>query len=212
MTGVATTQALNINKDNSINPLDDGLTKLLYDYKLNGAKGRPQIIGAGIFLQFMIQKMNAAVGVSQSGLDVMRLANFDFYYDIEMDTAFGANQIMVYEPNAVQIVEYLEYTGFKAGLKPDGSHFGVVALPLMINNEIKPVDFDFQLKYNSCPESFTDAYYGTALTLEKGYNLIISKQCGLWTIPASAYRATDVLNGNRGSYRYTISNNCETCS
>jgi hypothetical protein len=210
-TGSATSQALNINKDNTINPLDNGLTKLLSDYKINGGKGRPQIIGAGLFLEFMIQKANNAVGISQSGLDVMRLANFDFYFDMEMEVAFGTNQIMVYEPNAVGLVEYMEYTGFKAGDK-GVSTFGVIVLPALVNGEIKPVKFDFQLKYNDCVTTFTDAYYGTELTLEKGYNLIISKQCGLWTIPADSYRATDVLSGNRGSYRYTISNDCEACA
>jgi len=212
VTGSSTSQALNINKDNTINPLDNGLTKLLSDYKKNGGKGRPQIIGAGLFLEFMIQKANNAVGISQSGLDVMRLANFDFYFDMEMETAFGTNQIMVYEPNAVAMVEYLEYTGFKAGAKPGASTFGVIVLPAMVNGEVEPVKFDFQLKYNDCAQDFTDAYYGTTITLAKGYNLIISKQAGLWTIPADSYRGTDVLSGNRGSYRYTISNDCETCS
>lgn len=210
--GLATSKTINLNKDNTINPLDDGITEILKDYKINGGKGRPQIVGAGLFLNFMIQKQNNAVGISQSGLDVMRLANFDFYFDLGVEDAFGSNQIMVYEPNAVQLVEYMEYTGFKAGVKPGASTFGVMALPVRVNNEIKPVLFDFQLKYNDCEETFTDAYYGTTLTLGKGYNLIISKQCGLFTIQPNAYRGTDVLNGNRGSYRYTISNDCETCS
>lgn len=211
-TGSNAATTINLNKDNTINPLDDGITQMLYDYKYNGGKGRPQIVGSGLMMNFMIQKMNNAQGISQSGLDIMKMANFDFYNDFGMETIFGANQVVAYEPNAVQLVEYMEYTGFKGGVKPGGSTFGVVALPAMVNNEIKPVMFDFQLKYNDCAQEFTDAYYGTTMTLEKGYNLILSKQCGLFTIGSQAYRGTDVLNGNRGSYRYTISNNCETCS
>jgi len=162
VTGSNASQSININKDGAVNPLGDGFTKILSDYKRNMAKGRPQIVA--------------------------------------------------YEPDAVQLVEYCEYTGFKAGVKPGGSTFGVMTLPAMVNGEIKPVEVDFQLKYQDCDTTYTDAYYGTTITLGKGYNLILSKQCGLFTIDTAAYRATDVMNGNRGSYRFTLSNDCETCS
>lgn len=212
VSGDALAQTVNFNKDGSINPLNDGLTKILSDYKINGGKGRPQVIGAGNFLNFMLQKQANAITTNQSGLDVMKLANLDYFFDQEMEDTFGNNDIMVYEPNSVQLVEYMEYTGFKAGVKPGGSTFGVMVLPAVVNGEIKPVKFDFQLKYNDCAQEFTDAYYGTSMTLDKGYNLILSKQCGLYTIPDNSYRGTDVLAGNRGSYRYNVSNDCETCS
>ena len=210
VTGSNATQTININKDATINPLNDGIVKMLSDYKVNGGVGRPQIVGAGLMLNLELQKM--ALGQAQSGLNIANLMNYDFYYDQETQNALGTNQVVMYEPNAVQLVEYFEYTGFKAGVKPGGSTFGVITLPVMVNGIIKPVSFDFQLRYNDCATEFTDAYYGTSLTLDKGYNLILSKQCGLFTIGSQAYRGTDVLNGNRGSYRFTISNDCETCS
>lgn len=212
VTGNNNSFPININKDGVVNPLDDGFTRILSDYKRNGGRGTPQIVGAGIMLQHEVQKGTNALSFNQSGLNIANLNQWNFFYDEEAENALGANQILVYEPDSVQLVEYMEYTGFKAGVKPGSSTFGVITLPAMVNNEIMPVMFDFQLKYNDCPETFTDAYYGTTLTLEKGFNLILSKQCGLFTIQDNAYRGTDVLNGNRGSYRYTLSNNCETCS
>ena len=209
VTGSNASQTININKDGSINPLTDGFTKILTDYKRNGGSGRPQIVGAGLMLAYEMQKVG--IGMNQSGLNTNALAQWDFFYDETVESALGSNQILAYEPNAVQLVEYLEYTGFKAGIKPGGSTFGVITLPTMVNGLIKPVNFDFQLKYNDCPTVFTDAYYGTETTLGKGYALILSKQCGLWTIPDNSYRGTDVMAGNRGSYRFTISNDCETC-
>ena len=212
VTGSNASQSININKDGAVNPLGDGFTKILSDYKRNMAKGRPQIVGAGLMLDWEIQNGQNAIGLNQGGLNVASLKRWDFYYDEQAETALGANQIVAYEPDAVQLVEYCEYTGFKAGVKPGGSTFGVMTLPAMVNGEIKPVEVDFQLKYQDCDTTYTDAYYGTTITLGKGYNLILSKQCGLFTIDTAAYRATDVMNGNRGSYRFTLSNDCETCS
>jgi len=208
VTGNNATQTININKDGDINPLTDGITKILTDYKRNGGVGRPQIVGAGLMLAQEMQRN--ALTFNQSGLNLPQLSQWDFYYDEESESALGTNQIVAYEPNAVQLVEYMEYTGFKAGVKPGGSTFFVITLPVMVNGLIKPVMFDAQLKYNDCDTEFTDAYYGTTLTLGKGYNLILSKQCGLWTID-NAYRGTDVLSGNRGSYRFTLTNNCDAC-
>jgi hypothetical protein len=105
----------------------------------------------------------------------------------------------------------MRYTGFKAGVKPGASQFFVIELPMQMGNDVIPVKFDVQLRYNDCDETFTDAYYGTPLTLHKGYNLIISKTSGLFAIPADAYRATDPMVGNRGTLRYALSNNCDTC-
>lgn len=204
-TGNSNASTINIALDGTQNPLNDGLTQILADYKNNGGRGMPQVWGSGLMYNFMLQQ--ASKSADQAGYDTTVMARgLKFYHDLSAPTILGTNEVVVYEPNAVQIVEYLEYTGFKAGQKPGASFFGVITLPMVSNGEVLPVDFDFQLKYNDCQTTLTDAYYGTELTLEKGFNLIISKQCGLFTIPDNAYRATDVLNGNRGSLRYTITN------
>lgn len=210
-TGSNAAKAINLNKDGQTNELNDGVTEILIDYKTNGGSGRPQIIGSGLFHNYTMQQ--AFMGRNSFGLDTkIQASAYDFYFDIEAATQIGANQCIVYQPDAVQLVEYMEYTGFKAGDKPDGSSFGTLMLPMIMNDRVVPIEFDYQLKYNSCPETVTDAYYGTSLTLEKGYNIIISKRFGLHTIPATAYRGTDPMTGNRGSLRYSFTNNCETCS
>jgi hypothetical protein len=205
VTGNNSTQSVNFALDTTNNPLSGGLTKILSDYKVNGGKGVPQIVGSGLFHNFMLQQ--AAKSADQSGLDTAIMASgVKFYHDLSATTILGSHQIIAYEPDAVQIVEYLEYTGFKAGVKPGASEFGTIMLPMQIGQEIVPVAFDWQLKYNDCPVTVTDGYYGTSLTLDKGYSFILSKQAGLFTIPSNAYRAGDVLAGNRGSYRFTITN------
>ena len=209
--GLSTAKTININANNDVNVLNNGITQMLADYQVNRGKGRPQIVGNGLMHNWMIQN-GAVAGANGFGLDTrIQGAGFDFYYDLGTVNAFGANQVGVFEPNAVGIVEYLEYTGFKAGVKPGGSTFGNLLLPMAgVDGDNVGVSFDFQLKYYDCAQTLTDAYYGTSLSVEKGYNLIISKQCGLYTIPDNAYRGTDVLSGNRGSYRYALTNTSES--
>ncbi len=205
VTGVTTSTSLNFALNTTNLPLNDGATRVLSDYKINGGTGTPQVWGSGLMYQYMLQQASKAN--DQSGLDTSVIAGgMKFYHDLGAISTLGSNQFVVYQPNAIQMVEYLEYTGFKAGQKPGASTFGVIYLPMQVGSEVLPVAFDYQLKYNDCDTTFTDAYYGTSQTVGKGYALIISKQCGLFTIPSGAYRATDGLTGNRGSLRYTATN------
>jgi hypothetical protein len=204
-TGSSASSTINLELDATQNVLTDGMTQILADYKNNGGMGIPKVWGSGLMYNFLIQQ--ASKSFDQSGFNTSVMARgVNFFHDLSASSILGSNQVVVYEPNAIQIVEYLEYTGFKAGQKPGASFFGVMTLPMVSNGEILPVDFDFQLRYNDCQTTLTDAYYGTSLTLEKGYNLIISKQCGIFTIPDDAFRINDELYGNRGSLRYTLTN------
>lgn len=205
-TGNVNAKAVNFPLDGNNNNLNSGMTELMQDYQFNQARGKAKIVGEGILHSHFLQQ--PAKSADQSGLNTAIQANWaDFFYDPYTATALGANQAILYEPEAVQLVEYMEYTGWKAGFPGMGdSTFFVMALPMDINGRVTPVLFDVQLKYNSCEVTETESYYDTSLTLQKGWSIIISKQCALWAIPAGAYRGTDPLNGNRGSYRYELTN------
>lgn len=205
-TGSNAASTINLALSTTTNPLNDGEVQILADFKNNGGIGRPQIVGSGLMYNYALQQAAKTANAS-NGVDTrVMAAAFDFYHDLFAPTALGTNQVLVYQKNAVQLVEYMEYKGFKAGVKPGGSEFFTMLLPTGDTMGNAAVEFDVQIKYSDCPQTLTDAYYGTSLSLQKGWNIIISKQCGLWTIPAASYRATDVLNGNRGSLRYTITN------
>lgn len=204
VTGSAAAATVNFPLDTTNNALGSGMTKILTDFKVNNFSGKPQIVGSGLLHSYMLQQ-KAKIG-DQSGLDTrIQAASSDFFYDPYAATALGANQAIVYEPDAVGLVEYNEYTGYKAGSKPGASEFGTVPLPLGTSGQT--MTFDWQLKYFDCPTSFTDGYYGTTINVGKGWYLILSKQAGLWTIPSDAYRnGTDAYYGNRGSLRYSFTN------
>ena len=204
-TGLAAAKTINFPLNTTNNPLNQGITEILQDYQFNEGSGTPKMVGEGLPHSFFLQQI--AKDNDQSGINSAILARgIQFFYDPFIATAFAADQAMVYEPEAVQIVEYMEYKGFKAGVKPGGSTFFTMFLPMRNGEKVTPVEFDVQLRYNDCEVTETDAYYGTSLTLSKGWSVIISKQCALWSIPSGAYRGTDVLSGNRGSYRYAFTN------
>lgn len=204
VTGSNASQTVNFPLNTTNNDLTAGMNKILADYKRNSFSGRPQMIGDGLMHNFMLQQSSKSS--DQSGLDTKIQARMaDFFYDPNTTSILGNNQFIVYEPDAVGLVEYLEYKGFKGGVKPGASIFGTIMLPF--GNSGMTIEIDWQLKYYDCPTTLTDSYYGTTLNLEKGFNMILSKQVGLWTVPNDGYRnGTDPLFGNRGSLRFTATN------
>lgn len=210
--GVTTAVAVNLPKDVTVQPLSGGVTKILTDYKQANLSNRPQVVGSGLMLSYVLQQ--AYKGLDMGGLDSkIATAMFDFYHDQDYATTFGANQFGVFEPNSVQLVQYLQNTGFQAGAKPDGSFFGILPLPMVdpTNNMIVPVLFDYQFKYSSCPQTLTNAYSGASVTVGKGWSIILSKQFGLWQIYNDAYRNEDRDFFVNGALRYNATNSCDVC-
>lgn len=202
---------VNLPKDKSVQPLDEGMPKILSDYNLNGLTGRPQIVGSGLMYNYMLTQ---PMTTPDNGGFNSRLATAmaDFYPDMDFDTVIGSNQFGVFEPGAVQIVEYLENLGFQGG-QLGNSQFGVLPIPTVDpNGNAVPVLFDYQLRAIDCPTTLTDAYSGGTATYEKGYSLILKKDFGLFQIPADAYRHEDVQRSVNGALRYTAGNLCDTCS
>ncbi len=196
-------QAINLVLNTTNNPLDQGLTQVTTDYQLNESAGIPMMVGTGLIHNFAVQQ--ASKSPDQSGMNTPILFNgMRFFQDPFAEISLGANQAIVYEPEAVQLVEYMRYKGFKGGDKQTSFYFTFM-LPMQVSDRVEMVEFDAQLKYHDCPTTLTDAYYGTSVAVDKGWSLIISKDFGLFTID-QAYRGTDRLSGGRGSYRYSFTN------
>jgi hypothetical protein len=204
VTGVTTATPLNITNDATKNYLSAGITQLMSEFKQNRFSGRPIIVGSGLMYNWFLQA-GASTGSSFTGLDTrVQAAGMDFFLDYTMGNAIegNGNDIVVYEKDAIQIVEYMKYQGFKAGAKPGASIFGTITLPMPnADGTLVPIKFDYQLRYNDCAVTEGET------TFEKGYNMILSKNFGLYTIPTDAYKSSDVLTGNRGSLAYEVTNN-----
>jgi hypothetical protein len=207
-TGNNTAQTINIPLATTSNPLANGPTKIMADFMLNSMSGKPIVLGAGLLHNWMLQQP-AKVG-DQAGIDTrIQAAGFDMFVDYYFGTTAlsAANNIVVYEKDSVQLVEYMKYRGFKAGAKGT-SIFGVVPIPCKMGatGQVGQILYDFQLKYNDCEQEFAYVDGEETVTLQKGWNMILSKNFGLYTIPTTAYRSSDPLTGNRGSLRFNITN------
>lgn len=203
---------LNISADTGVQKLTTGFPKLLGDYKKNNLSGAPNVVGAGLFYSYMLSQPYK--GLDQSGMNsMMAAAGINFFADQDFADTVGADHIGVFEPGALQLVEYLEYTGFKAGQKPGASEFGVIALPAVASDgTLLPVKFDWQLKYIDCPTTLTDAYSGSTATYQKGWSFILKKDFGLFQLPSDSYRQEDGNYSVNGALRYSVTNACDTCS
>lgn len=213
-TGVNTASTINIARDTNISSLTDGITQIKSDFRKNNMSGMPIVVGGGLMSNFMLQQASKT-GVGQNGVDTRIQAQMlDYFYDGDVEDILDENNVLVYEKDAVQLVEYLKYRGpLKSGQKGD-SYFGVAVLPALTTTasgglKLAPIEVDVQLRYNTCDAEFE--VDGQSTTLQKGWNMIISKNYGLWTIPSDAYRSTDPLYGTRGSLLYDITNECDNC-
>jgi hypothetical protein len=207
-TGDALAQAINIPLATTSNPLTNGPTKIMADFMLNTMSGRPILLGAGLMHNWMLQQ--PAKGLDQAGIDTrIQAGGFDMFVDYYYGTtALGAaNNVVAYEKDSVQLVEYMKYRGFKAGAKGT-SIFGVIPIPCKMGagGIMGNIMYDFQLKYNDCEQEFAYVDGAPSVVLQKGWNMILSKNFGLYSIPTGAYRTTDPLFGNRGSLRFNITN------
>lgn len=206
-TGLATAKTINFPLNSTNNDLNADMNEVYSDFAINLLSGQPEILTApgSLMHKYMLQQRFKSY--NQAGINTaIEVAGLNAYIDAEMGTTFGAQNFLAIEKNTVQMVEYLQFTGFKAGPKPGGSVFGTIPLPMQVGQEVKLVEFDYQLKYSDCATTLTDGYYGTPITIQKGYNLILSKKSGLFQIPTDAYKNIDPNFGSNGVLRYNATN------
>ncbi len=207
-TGSNAASTINITQATTTLPLVDGLTQILTDTQRNVfATGKPMIYGSGLFHNFMNQQN--AKGLAENGLNTsIEAMGVKFFFDQVAQTTLGTNQIAVISPDAVQLVEFDKFTGPFAGHKGI-SDFGTFMLPIQVTpTHVIPMSFDFQLRYLDCAETVATVndYYGSPISGYRGYQLIISKTCGLFQQPSNAFKASDALVGTNGVLRYNITN------
>ena len=208
--GNSSNVTINIEKDITLLPLNDGITQIQADAQNNNVAGKLNVIGSGFAQQYFLQQPFKQPQFN--GLDTAAQSNsMPFYNDPYATTALGSNQIVVVEENAIQRVDFMQFTGTYAGQRPGRSIFATLKLPIQMNGVVHDVDFDMQLIYSDCATTYTSPYaqiggYST-VTIQRGWNIILSKYFGLFTVPANAYRTYDNQYGNRGTFRYTLTNN-----
>lgn len=201
-TGSNAAAALNFPLSTTTNDLTQGILTLLNDMSVNEACNDYKIVGSGLFNNFDKQQFMKCC--AQNGVDTSRWNNYQFYFDINAQGVWGANQIGVFEDRAVQLIDINKNNLF-TGMKTGSSELFTMTLPLdCCAGGYEGLTFDAQLKFIDCPTTVNIG--GVPTTKNRGWVLMLGKAFDLWNIPANAYQATDRLFQNNGTYRYTVSN------
>ena len=211
-TGLNTAKAININKDASVLDLSQGLIEILSDAQDNEFVGDLIMVGNGLFNKFEIAKMGGALNGTGNAVNMQNFAGYKWYNDINSATAanVGANGVMTFAKGTIGYVDIDRYVAWKSG-RFGTSHFAQIMLPVTSGEgTVTMTNFNLQIIEKDCPSKMYDGYEES--TVDRGYQVIISKRFGLFQQPSNSYQAGDRLVNNNGSLLYTIGNECDPCS
>ncbi len=204
-TGYSTGKYINIDRTGG-NILDDGIVELLRDLQENEICAEPCFVGGGLWAAWNTAK--DTFGLNNAGMDLSNIGLPKFFFDKDTQSIWGENSAALISPGSVKFIGRNAYTGAFAGQK--GTSF-FTTLPLPVNefgcNDdscLQDLVFDLQLKYIDCPTTIT--VNGQNTTVNRGWQVIISKKYALWVQPTSAYAAGDELAGTNGTLKYFLSN------
>lgn len=204
VTGNAAARTINIPQTPNMN-VSTGMIQLLRDFQENEICGDPCLVGGGTFAGVEIAQQIACC--NNAGLDFSRLGLPRFFYDKDTQAIWGTNSLGAFAPGSVKFISRQKYVGPYAGEKGN-SVFFTMALPVAefgcAPDCLNDLVFDVQMRYIDCPTSIT--VNGTAQTVNRGWQVIISKTYALWVQPDDAYRVTDPLGGTNGTLLYEITN------
>ena len=209
-TGLNTPKTVNFPLSTTNNALNTGMNEILSDIMVNEMNpNNVAIVGAGLINNYMI--MQAAKSYNLGGLNTALELMPKFYHDVRFTTSHGANEFVVLDKNSVQLIKYNRFRGFKGG-----DHLttftGTITLPVIDSagdNQLSMYEFDYQLKYNDCPQTVdTDVYGygGSSHSIGRGWIFTLMSSYDIYTMPSSVWNAADRLAGNNGVLGYVATN------
>lgn len=185
--------------------LSAGVVRLFQDFQDNEICGDPCIVGGGLMSAYNIAQQ--IMCCNNAGMDFSRLGMPRFFFDKDSQDIWGTNQIGAFAPGSVKFISRNKYEGKFAGEFGD-SVFFTMRLPTAefgcAPDCLDDLVFDVQMRRINCPESNT--INGSATTLTRGWQFIISKDYQLWVQPQTAYRVDDPLFQTNGALRYVLTN------
>lgn len=205
-TGSATGKVINIDKDGDKLILDNGIIDMLRDFQENEICGEPCLVGGGLFAAYEMSRMAACC--NSAGIDMSKFGIPRFFFDKDTQALWGENTLGAFAPGSVKLIERLKYKRAFTGGPKGSSYFFTAPLPIAefgCADTCNMTEFDVQLRYIDCPTEID--VNGTLTTVGRGWQVIVSKNVGLWVQPTNAYAAGDELAGTNGTLKYFFSNN-----
>lgn len=200
-------KVININQDGTKLILDNGVIDMMRDIQENEICGTPCMVGGGLFSAYKISEAIACC--NSAGLDMSKLATPPLFFDKQTQSIWGPNTVGLFAPGSVKFIGRNVYSGAGAGHK-GASIFTTFLLPVdefgcNLDNCLRDLKFDLQLKYLDCPTTIN--IDGVATSVGRGWNAIVSKRYAMWVQPTNAYANGDTLARTNGTLKYIITNN-----
>lgn len=205
-TGSDNGKVINIERSPNV-VLDNGMIDLLRDIQENEICDSPCFVGGGLWAAWNIAQTIACC--NQAGMDISRIGLPSFKFDKDTQTIWGQNSAALLAPGSVKFLGRNQFQGTGAGFK-GGSFFTTLPMPVgdfgcNLDDCLRDLVLDMQLRYIDCPQEID--LNGVPTQVGRGWQVIISKQYGLWVQPTNAYAATDELAGTNGTLKYFLTNN-----
>lgn len=212
-TGSNAGKVINIARNGAQVALDDGIVALLMDLQENEICESPCIVGGGNFAAYDMSRI--AMCCNQAGFDISRLGIPTFFNDRDTQTIWGQDTIGVLAPGSVKFISYNKYIGNFGGQK-GGSIFFTIPFPIEefaqcadLTQCLRDLRFDAQMRYIDCPTTID--VDGSPTVVNRGWQLILSKEFALWVHPTTGFATGDPLDGTNGTLLYFVDNVCDDC-
>lgn len=198
---------INFNTSGDVNILTNGLIQMMRDIQENEFCGTPCLVGGGLW---SAQQMSQALACcNAAGVNFAAAQGLpQFFFDKDTQSLWGANSAGLFAPGSVKFISYDKYVDGYAGQKGT-SFFTNFALPVNefgcnLDNCLADLKIDMQLRYIDCPGNYD--VNGVSTPLGRGWQVILSKSFGLFTMPTTGYGSGDSLQNTNGTIKYFASN------
>jgi len=142
--------------------------QIRHQYDLVGASGAPIMIGGGN-LDLFAKVNQIACCNSNTGTDLSRWVDYQYYNDRFVDSEIGTNEFVVLAPGAVQLVTWNKYVGEYAK-RNDVFEHGTITDPFT------GLTYDLKVHYDDCADS---------------WKIKLQLHWALFFIPSNAFAAGD---------------------
>lgn len=199
---------INITRNGADLVLDNGIIAMQQDIQENEICGDVCIVGGGLYSAWT--KAQQLACCNAAGLDMSKAAPNTFFFDKDTQTIWGPNSVGLFAAGSVKFLGRNQFVGAAFAGAKGSSFFTSFLLPVQefgcnLNDCLRDLRFDLQLKYIDCPTVIN--INGVATSVGRGWIGIVSKQYGLWVQPTTAYASSDSLANTNGTLKYFITNN-----
>lgn len=205
VTGQSHGKVLNVSSSTGLF-LDNGIIDLMRDIQENEICGEPCLIGGGLWAAW--DKAQALACCNSAGIDTSGAGTPKLFFDKDTQQIWGPNTAAMLAPGSVKFIGRNAYAGPFAGQRGN-SFFTTLPMPVdefgcNLDDCLRDLVFDMQLRYIDCPTSVL--VNGQSQTVNRGWEVIVSKRYALWVQPPNAYDPTDPLYDTNGTLLYYLTN------